>query len=373
MVETVATLTWQDTTDATAPVADYAVNFATDSQWQFFLDSSYHGSSLQPAGVLIDNSANPVAVTALIGGTTLAGVPAYQRQSILLPAGSVLFQLICPAAQTTLVQFFVKKPLPDILASFQAQIAAQQQAVQQLVRSYIAGLTFSVDLTSPNTVLDISAGACTDSTNTTSIILPGFTKSIAGAWAGGTGAPGLGTGVVVAGPMTLHVFAIVVNGVPDVYFDTSISGANKPAGTTALRFLESIMLDGASHIVSFSHIGDTMLFSTELLLFNNAGFGPGFSLLVGIGTPTDRRVWALIRAISNNATNPWNFWIWAGDLVVPRPTLPVMRGPVGGFDACQLDVLTDLTASINMGPDAALTAAQIFVAGWRGTVPRFTP
>lgn len=122
--------------------------------------------------------------------------------------------------------------------------------------NYLSGLTMSNDGVSPNTVLDISAGVCTDSTNSFAIKLGAFTKSISGSWVAGTGANGMGNGLTATASTWYHVFAIINAGAADIYFDTSITAANAPAGTTAFRRIGSIKLDGSVHILKFTQIGD---------------------------------------------------------------------------------------------------------------------
>src|SRR5258708_18727704 len=63
-----------------------------------------------------------------------------------------------------------------------------------LLRSYLAGLTLSNDGTSPNTVIDVSAGICADDANVAMLNLPSG-QTINGAT---TGAGGLDTGSLAA-------------------------------------------------------------------------------------------------------------------------------------------------------------------------------
>ena len=124
-------------------------------------------------------------------------------------------------------------------------------------RNYIAGYTLSNDAGSPNTVLDIAAGSAADSTNTQNINLgSAYTKSTAGLWAAGTGANGMGVGLTIANSTWYHVFAIINAGNPDVYFDTSVTAANKPVGTTYFRRIGSFLTDGSAHIISFLQVGN---------------------------------------------------------------------------------------------------------------------
>jgi hypothetical protein len=165
------------------------------------------------------------------------------------------------------------------------------------LRSYLAGLTLANDGVTPNSVLDIAAGACADSTNTVMINLGAFTKSTAGAWVAGSGGNGMGLGLTIAASTWYHVFAIIVAGVPDVYFDTSVTAANLPASTTAFRRLGSFKTDGSSHIIAFSQNGDEFLWTVAQ---NNAnGLTVGNSL-VALTVPTGIKVNALFRANYND-------------------------------------------------------------------------
>lgn len=133
------------------------------------------------------------------------------------------------------------------------------------LEGYIAGLNLSNDGTLPNTVLDVAAGVCTDSTNTVSISLGAFTKSTAGSWVAGSGNNGMGVGLTIAASTWYFVFAIIRSGVADVYIDTSATAANKPAGTTAFRRIGEFLTDGSAHILSFYQNGDIFEFNSPIL------------------------------------------------------------------------------------------------------------
>ena len=130
-------------------------------------------------------------------------------------------------------------------------------STQTIPRGLIAGLILSNDGTSPNSVIDVAAGQCVDSTAATFIALAAFTKSTAGAWATGSGSNGMGNGLAVASNTWYHVFAAVISGVADVFFDTSVTAANAPTGTTAFRRLGSFLTDGSAHVTAFTQVEDT--------------------------------------------------------------------------------------------------------------------
>ncbi len=120
-------------------------------------------------------------------------------------------------------------------------------------QNYISGLVLSNDSGSPNTVLDIAAGSATDSTNATLFKIGAFTKSTAGAWAVGSGSNGMGNGLTITNSTWYHVCFVPNGGTSDVYFDTSVTCANKPAGVSGstYRRIGSFKTDGSAHILAF--------------------------------------------------------------------------------------------------------------------------
>lgn len=154
-----------------------------------------------------------------------------------------------------------------------AQDAATKNYVQSTPRSYLAGFGLSNDGVTPNTILDIAAGFCLDSTNATGIPGAAFTKSTGGSWAAGSGGNGMGNGLTIANTTWYHVFAIINAGAYDVYFDTSATAANKPASTTAFRRLGSVLTDSSAHIVAFIQIGDRFYWLTPVADVNATSTG----------------------------------------------------------------------------------------------------
>jgi hypothetical protein len=122
----------------------------------------------------------------------------------------------------------------------------------------IGGLRFSNDASTPNTILDISTGSAVDSTNTSTITLGSFTKSIGGTWTAGSGNNGLAVGLTAANLTWYSVFLVNINGTPDIYFDIpKVTTTTPPIGTTAYRHLGWFKTDGSAHIYSFFCSDDT--------------------------------------------------------------------------------------------------------------------
>jgi hypothetical protein len=170
-----------------------------------------------------------------------------------------------------------------------------------LPRSYLGGCQLSNDGSSPTTVLDFAGGVCRDTANATNIVISPMTKSIAGTWAAGSGSHGMGSGLTATANAWYHVFAIIKSGSADIYFDTSISAANAPSGTTATRRIGSILLDGSANIVAFSQNGDEFLLVTPIVN-ENAATPPSSATLVAISVPPNVKVNALLSSTLTFAT-----------------------------------------------------------------------
>jgi hypothetical protein len=110
-----------------------------------------------------------------------------------------------------------------------------------------------------------------------------------------SGGNGMGSGLTVAISTWYHVFAIIKSGAADVYFDTSVTAANAPSGTTAFRRIGSFKTDASAHIVAFSQFGDEFLWSTMFADINSLSV-TSTSALSSISVPPGAKVMACIRA-----------------------------------------------------------------------------
>lgn len=247
-------------------------------------------------------------------------------------------------------------------------------SVPPLLRGYLGDLGLSNDGVSPLLVLDIAAGTCTDSTNTTTITLGAFTKSIGGAWTAGSGNNAMGIGLTATANTWYHVFAAIVSGIADVFFDTSPTAANKPASTTAFRRIGSIKLDASVHILPFSQFVDEFLWTTPIL---DANAVPGSTAANGVvlSVPVGVVVKALFRADMADATNPSavlfsspavadlapNILTGAG-ISLFAPSASSAFGSAGDFA-----VRTDTLGQIRYRVSAITTAFRIHTYGWIDT------
>jgi hypothetical protein len=235
-----------------------------------------------------------------------------------------------------------------------------------LPQSYLAGLQLSNDGTSPNSVIDVTAGQCRDSTNTYNITLGAFTKSTAGSWTAGSGSNGMGNGLTVTANTWYHVHAIINGGVSDAYFDTSVTAANAPSGTTAYRRLGSMATDSSAHIDKFSQDGDEFLWGTPTLEQSGASIPTSATLLTLVGVPPGVKVWARMRMLLNGGSAN-------GTLVQsPDETSAIANAISGNDDAAwtsgqigaNLLVRTNTSAQVRWSQAGTGGTAAVVSYGW---------
>jgi hypothetical protein len=199
----------------------------------------------------------------IVSGWLLATIPVASQGPICRTANIPSDAPNCASEEFVSNHFPGSSTLGDIavFADGTGNVLQDGGPLAALLRSYLAGLTLSNDVGTPNSVLDISAGVAADSTNTVIIKLAAFTKSTAGAWTSGSGNNGMGNGLTIAPITWYHVCLANNGGTPDIWFDTSAVCANKPAGITDTKFrrIGSFFNGSLGHIIAFSQFGDEFL------------------------------------------------------------------------------------------------------------------
>jgi hypothetical protein len=252
--------------------------------------------------------------------------------------------------------------------AFTAQTVAAALFSPSQAPGGLFGMTLANDGTTPNTVLDIAAGICADSTNTTAITLGAITKSIAGGWAAGTGANGMGTGLIATLSTWYHVFAIINGGLADVYFDTSITAVNKPLGTTVFRRIGSIFLDGAVHITRFSQSGDRFdVASPGAVISGVVGDTVAHTLLVmappGVVTTALLSAWISDVAVAN--TSVYISSLAQTDLATSGTNFSAIAGLAGSSNATtNMTVVTNTNSQVRFRLASATTSLVVTSTGW---------
>jgi hypothetical protein len=249
-----------------------------------------------------------------------------------------------------------------------AQDAVTQAFLASFGGSYLRGLTLSNDSGTPNSVLDIAAGSCADSTNAVPIIGTAFTKSTAGSWVAGTGNNGMGSGLTIANSTWYHVFPIINNGSYDVYFDTSITAANKPASTTAFRRAGSFLTDGSAHIIAFIQSGDLFLWMTPVNSLSGGSFSSTptqITMAVPLGVSVIAQFAALGTVGSPGARNILFYSPLQNAQTANSPAgnNMISWGAADQQSAAQLEILTD-TAQHVQGVSDNPTTMNVTTIGW---------
>lgn len=116
-------------------------------------------------------------------------------------------------------------------------------------KGYFFGCLLSNDVTSPLTVIDISAGAVRSDDDTVDIAPAAMTKRIDTTWVAGTGNGGLDTGVVAAST-AYDVYAIAkADGTGDDFLiTTSGTAPTMPTNYTVKRIVGSLWVNGSTQI-----------------------------------------------------------------------------------------------------------------------------
>jgi hypothetical protein len=235
----------------------------------------------------------------------------------------------------------------------------------------LGGLALSNDATLPNTVLDISKGVAVDSTASFFIKLPAFTKSISATWVAGSGNGGMGAGLTVAASTWYHVFLIMDSGSADIYFDTSVTAANAPSGTTAFRRIGSFMTNASSQITAFSQNDDEFLWGGPVNDFTTTLTTT--SALFVLSVPTGVKVNALFNAGSAGGADISALFS-SGDLAVQTVGLPAGNDSYtissAAAAAGQYNVRTNTSAQIRAVASASITISEA-TTGWVDTRGRF--
>jgi hypothetical protein len=133
-----------------------------------------------------------------------------------------------------------------------------------VVPNYLTGLTLSA--AGGTGTFGVAAGTAADSTNLAMMTLPlAFTKTTA-AWAQGSGAGSLDTGII-ANSTWYHAHEIYnpASGLVDIVTSLSATSPTLPTGYTRFRRIGSPLLtDGSAHWVAFKQDGDDVQWITPV-------------------------------------------------------------------------------------------------------------
>jgi hypothetical protein len=260
---------------------------------------------------------------------------------------------------------------PPNTTAYKATVAELQTFMQSAtyLSGFLFGMGLSNDVAAASTVLDIAAGTCTDSTGVVLIKLgSAWTKSTGGAFVAGSGANGMGQGLTIAVNQWYHVFAIIAAGVADVYFDTSVSAANAPVGTTALRRIGSFRTNAGAAIIAFVQNGDRFDWSAPVLDYNAT---PGVTTAVSYALTVPPIVVEAMLSGHINDTTAASQALYLSSLaqadVAAGGTTSLtcqmgLTNSIGSYSGVR--VMTNASRQIRGRVSGAATSLQIYTNGW---------
>lgn len=229
-------------------------------------------------------------------------------------------------------------------------------------------------------VVAINPYSCADSTGnvwlrTTAQLAKGMTAP----WSPGTAGGGMGIGQIFTPSTWYHVFAMANTaggGVNDVFFDTNVTGANAPLGTTARRRIGSVLSNATGQLINFQQNESVITWcptGTDTINIINQSLGAGApqatqfrNLMVPPGV---RTVALLTGSIDITAgSNVQNFQAVLYPTFMGAFTPASFGGFVsveavgqGNMAAFDMQVIADENQNIGLGWSASATATQIHI------------
>lgn len=216
---------------------------------------------------------------------------------------------------------------------------------------------------------DITVSTCSvpDSTLSKYLVLgSALTKQIDASYAAGNNAGGMFTGTV-ANNTWYHLIIIEKDsdGTIDVGYDTSITGANRPAGHTKYAYSGySVYTDGSANIRQTVHSGD-MIYWKDPPLDHSASVTAGTGVNATLSVPTGIRVEAKVNVINAGGSSFYTRPTDVNDESISASAAPLSSGYDGSNNAGgQVTVLTDTSAQAHFDTNST---GNIYVStiGWR--------
>ena len=231
-------------------------------------------------------------------------------------------------------------------------------------------MILSNDSTTPNTVLDISAGNAVDSTGTANLVLSATTKALAATWASGSGSNGLDTGSP-ANSTWYHVYIIskADGSAEDVLLSLSATSPTMPSTYTLFRRIGAIYNNGSGHIAAFSQFGDEFRWSVQVTDLNTSSSSTTAALQT-LTTPLGVKVRALMM-IGTNQTGGVSILVTSPDDADTAPS-GSGAGPwsvppdTSGFVASHNIIRTNTSSQVRLRASAASGFSNIcfYTLGW---------
>ena len=245
----------------------------------------------------------------------------------------------------------------------------------QMPRAYLVGLGLSNNGTDAANDIDFAVGAARNADDDGDLKLASaLTKRIDASWAAGSGAGGLSSSLTLTDDTWYHVHLILVAGVVDVGFDTSIVAANLVADHSATKYrrIGSVRRGTATNL-AFSQVGDEFLWLDPLGDVDVSNLGTS-SVTYTLTVPTGLQLVAVLNVFGVRAP-PFDIYIRsldANDEAVSRTTAPFPNlsaentepGGVNSYAAGMFRVRTNTSGQIAARAAGASTTFRVATLGW---------
>lgn len=262
------------------------------------------------------------------------------------------------------------------VATVDAKVDANYDQQTRVARGHIYGLETSQDSA---TVLHINPGDTVDDSDASKVIsiATDLYKDITAPWAAGP-AGAMGDTITAVANTWYYVFAVIVGGVHDVYIDQDIGHHNAPVGTTAVRRIGTIQLDGSAQIRDFIQLGNWFLWHLPIVDVGTTTLDTSSVAFVLASAPPNINSIVKLRVAATN-TVPYQVLI-SSTLVLALSTsvgIANLRQDAvgGGAVSTEIDVIADYAAEVRAVASVAGTSLNISVVSFqdfRGTISPIT-
>ena len=244
---------------------------------------------------------------------------------------------------------------------------------------FLGGLTLANDSGTPNTVIDVAAGAAASDDGTVMMKLGAFTKNMNAAWAAGSGNGCLDTGSSLGAGLSYFILEIERpdTGGVDVLCSAQAAGGTSvtlPSNYTKKRRIGSVQTDGSSHILAFTQVGNIFYLATQVLAKNDTSLSTTRVLETLAGMPLGVQTIPLCRYSVAGTGNAVLLTSSDETDVAPSAATPMTAAP--GFDqldttltsgvqntACPM-LTTNTSGQIGARATASSTTLSVVLRGW---------
>jgi hypothetical protein len=234
-------------------------------------------------------------------------------------------------------------------------------------RNYISGLTMST--AGSSATMSIAAGEAKDSTNAAVIQLAASISKTTSAWALGTAAGGLDTGVI-ANSTWYHFYLIrrPDTGVVDVTFSTNAATPTLPANYTQFRRIGAGYTNGSAQWTKFIQLGDMFTWSTPDISANNATVTNAQASVTTL-TPLGVKTVGIYGVVVDNANSRTLrlYGLDDDDLVVTRTNCTVETAAAATKSQTVKNVVTNTSSQVAWKADASTTGCYLQTLGYIDT------